>query len=98
MSTNDTSVRAFEYKQEQARVARQEASELRELHFIANCGLDIRINYGTKYVPQHIAMRIADQFPIWADEYEALAARLDRDMQQMLGAAPDSHSTGSEPA
>lgn len=77
-------VREYESKREQARTARREASELRELHLISNCGLDIRINYGTKYVPRHIALRISDQFPIWADEYDAIAARLEAEMEAML--------------
>lgn len=79
-----STVRAFEYKQQQAREARRQASDLRGLHKTAKCGLDIRINYGTRSVPKHIAMRIADQFPIWADEYDAVADRLEREMQQML--------------
>ena len=78
------SIRAYEYKREQARTARYEAKELRELNTISRCGLSIQINYGTKYVPRHIALRISDQFPIWADEYEALADRLEAEMESML--------------
>lgn len=78
------SVQQYEYKREQAKTARREAAELRELHKIAKCGLDLRLNYGTKYVPRHIEMRVADQFPIWADEYEAVADRLEAEMQAML--------------
>jgi hypothetical protein len=78
------SARQYEYKREQAKIARRQAEELRKLHTIANCGLDIRINYGTKYVPQHIAMRIADQFPIWADEYDTVADRLESEMAAMF--------------
>lgn len=77
-------IKEYEYKREQARTARQEAAELRELHLIAKCGLDLRLNYGTKHVPRHIEMRVADQFPIWADEYEDVAARLEAEMEAML--------------
>jgi len=78
------SMAAYEYKREQARTARRQAAELRELNNISRCGLDIRINYGTRYVPTHIALRISDQFPIWADEYDAIAARLEAEMESML--------------
>jgi len=74
----------YEYKRKQAETARYEAADLRELNTISRCGLDIRINYGTKYVPHHIALRISDQFPIWADEYEALADRLESEMESMF--------------
>lgn len=74
----------YEYKREQARIARREAAELRALHLTSKCGLNIRINYGTKNVPTHIALRISDQFPIWAAEYEALAEQLEADMASML--------------
>ena len=77
----------YEHKREQARTARSEARELRELHKISKCGLDIQINYGTKYVPRHIALRISDQFPIWADEYDAVADRLEAEMESMF--SPD---------
>jgi hypothetical protein len=79
------SARDYEHKREQARTARQEARDLRELHSISRCGLDIQINYGHKYVPRHIALRISDQFPIWADEYEATADRLEAEMEGMFG-------------
>jgi len=75
---------SYEYKREQARVARREANDLRDLHAVSKCGLDIQINYGTKYVPRHISLRISDQFPIWADEYEALANRLEAEMESMF--------------
>lgn len=78
---------AYEYKREQASTARAQANDLRDLHLTAKCGLDIHINYGTRYVPQHIAMRVADQFPIWADEYEATAERLEAEMEAMLAPA-----------
>lgn len=77
-------VQQYEYKREQARTAREQAKELRELHLISKCGLDIKINYGTKYVPRHIALRISDQFPIWADEYDAVADRLESEMSEMM--------------
>ena len=82
------SLNEYEYKREQAKTARYQASELRELNSISRCGLDIRINYGTKYVPHHIALRISDQFPIWAAEYEALADRIEADMAAMFAAEP----------
>lgn len=75
---------SYEYKRDQAKTARQQARDLRSLHGTATCGLDIQINYGTRYVPRHIAMRIADQFPIWADEYDALADRLETEMDAMF--------------
>lgn len=75
---------AYEYKREQAQIARRQARELRDLHLTAKCGIDIRINYGTRAVPRHIAMRIADQFPIWADEYDAVADRMEAEMAAML--------------
>jgi hypothetical protein len=78
------SIANYEYKREQARTARWQAADLRDLNGVSRCGLDIRINYGTRDVPQHIALRIADQFPIWADEYEAVAARLEAEMESML--------------
>lgn len=78
------SIRDYEYKQEQARQARQEARELREMHKIANCGLAMRIQYGTYDVPKHVAMRVADQFPIWADEYEAVASQIESEMEAMF--------------
>lgn len=78
------SVANYEYKREQAKTARYEAAELRDLNSVARCGLDLQMNYGTKYVPRHIVMRIADQFPIWAAEYEALADRLEAEMEAML--------------
>ena len=84
-------IAAYEYKRKQAKIARRQAHELREMHGIANCGLDIRINYGTFNVPQHIAMRIADQFPIWAAEYEDLADRIEGDMSRMLEDPAASH-------
>lgn len=84
-------IEAYEYKREQALTARREAAELRELHKIAKCGLDLHLNYGTKYVPRHIEMRIADQFPIWADEYERVAVRLKEEMAAML----TNHTDGS---
>lgn len=87
-------IEAYEYKREQARTARREAKELRELHKIAHCGLDLRLNYGTRYVPRHIEMRVADQFPIWADEYEAVAEQLEAEMAAMLVSAD--HQFGSE--
>lgn len=77
-------IAAYEYKREQAKIARRQAKELRELHRVSKCGLDIKINYGTKYVPRHIAMRISDQFPIWADEYDAVADRIEAEMAAML--------------
>ena len=82
-----TGARTYEYKREQARTARREAAELRELNKISRCGLDIQINYGTKYVPHHIALRISDQFPIWATEYEQYADRLEEEMQAMFSTA-----------
>lgn len=81
------SISAYEDKQQQARLARRQASELREMHKIANCGLEMRIQYGTYDVPKHISMRVADQFPIWADEYEAIAARIEAEMTAMFAGA-----------
>lgn len=78
------SKRIYEYKQEQAKLARSQAKDLRKMHEIASCGLNIKINYGTYYVPQHIAMRIADQFPIWAAEYDAVADQLEAEMESMF--------------
>jgi hypothetical protein len=77
-------IAAYEYKREQAQIARREAEELRDLHMSAKCGLDLRMNYGTRDVPRHIVLRIADQFPIWAAEYDALADRLEAEMAAML--------------
>ena len=74
----------YEYKREQARIARDQAKDLRNLHRIAKCGLDLRISYGTKYVPRHIELRIADQFPIWADEYDAVAEKIEKEMDAMF--------------
>lgn len=76
--------REYEHKREQVRKARQEARDLREMHKIANCGLDMKIQYGTYNVPRHVAMRVADQFPIWADEYDAVADRLEAEMEAMF--------------
>jgi hypothetical protein len=84
-------IQAYEYKREQARTARREAAELRELHSVAKCGLDLKLNYGTQYVPRHIELRVADQFPIWAAEYEAVADRLEAEMAAMLV-----HTNGSQ--
>jgi hypothetical protein len=87
-----TGISAYENKREQARTARYQAKDLRELNTISRCGLDIRINYGTKHVPHHIALRISDQFPIWADEYEAIADRLEAEMQSMFSPEPREES------
>lgn len=81
-------IRTYEAKREQARIARREAAELREAHKIAKCGLDLRLNYGTYRVSRHIEMRMADQFVIWADEYDAIADRLEAEMEAMLAAVP----------
>ncbi|WP_217182667.1 hypothetical protein [Streptomyces sp. AC495_CC817] len=81
------SAREYEQKQDQARLARRQASELREIHRIANCGLDMKIQYGTYNVPRHIAMRVADQFPIWADEYDDVADRIESEMEAMFAPA-----------
>lgn len=81
--------REYDSKREQANEAHRQARELRELHLISNCGLDIRINYGNKYVPRHIALRISDQFPIWADEYDAAADRLEEQMAGMFAEVTD---------
>jgi len=82
----------YEYKRQQAETARRQAEQLRELNTISRCGLDIRINYGSKYVPHHIALRISDQFPIWADEYEATAAQLEAEMESMFSAPTSKES------
>lgn len=81
------SAREYEYKQQQAKLARRQASELRKMHKIANCGLDMRIQYGTYNVPPHISMRVADQFPIWAAEYEATAERIEAEMEAMFASS-----------
>jgi len=78
------STQRFEYKQEQAREARFQAAELRDLHLTATCGLDMKIQFGSRSVPRHIAMRVADQFPIWAAEYDAVADRLEAEMEAMF--------------
>ena len=83
-----TNLTTYEYKREQARTAQRQAADLRDLNGVSRCGLDIQINYGTRYVPRHIALRIADQFPIWADEYEAIAKRLEAEMESMLSPEP----------
>jgi len=77
-------IAAYEYKREQVQIARRQAADLRNLHTISKCGLDIRINYGTKHVPQHIALRISDQFPLWADEYDGVADQIEAEMAAML--------------
>ena len=91
-----SAVAAFEAKQEKARRARSEAAELRRLHGIATCGLDMRyrhehhhtgptyINHGTYTVPDRIALRVADQYPIWAAEYDAIADRIDAELAAAL--------------
>lgn len=83
------SATTYEYKRKQALTARREAAELRELHLTSRCGLDIQINYGTKYVPRHIALRISDQFPLWADEYDAIASQLEADMESMFSTSEE---------
>jgi hypothetical protein len=74
----------YETKRERALIARHEAAELRELHAISQYSLDRRLSYGTKHVPRHIALRIADQFPIWAAEYDAAADQIEADMESMF--------------
>lgn len=83
-----TDIEQYEYLREQARIARREAGELRELHKIATCGLDQRYGYGNHRVPHHIARRVADSYPIWADEYDAIATNLEHQMAEMLTPAP----------
>jgi hypothetical protein len=78
------SIRNYEYKREQALTARREAEELTDLHLTATCGLDLRMNYGTRNVPAHIARRIANSYPIWAAEYLAIAERLENEMEAMI--------------
>lgn len=75
---------SFDRDRQRAREARRQARELRDLHAISKCGIDLRLNYGTKHVPQHIAMRIADQFPIWADEYDAIADQIEHDLEAKI--------------
>ena len=89
-------IEAYERKREQARQARQEATELRELYEIATCGLGMRyrhnhdhterqvINHGIYEVPTRIALRVADQYPIWAAEYDAIAEQIEAEMSAML--------------
>lgn len=92
------SIQQYEYKREQAQRARREAAALRDLHGIATCGLDMKyrhhhehdgdqyINHGTYTVPTRIALRVADQYPIWAAEYDAIADALEAEMAAMLAA------------
>jgi len=78
------SIANYEYKREQARTARHEAADLRDLHLSASCGLELRMNYGTRHVADHIARRIADSYTIWAAEYDCIADRLESEMAAML--------------
>lgn len=79
---SSAAVRNLELAQERARDARREAEYLRDLYGTATCGLPMK--YGTRTVPKHIGMRVAAQFPIWADEYDAIADKIDADIEARL--------------
>lgn len=87
-----TTLRHFESQQERAREARYEARALRDLHGTATCGLPMEWNsyrYGTRQVPTHVAARIADQYLVWADEYDAIAEAIERSLERALTPVPD---------
>ncbi len=97
-------IHAYEHQRERARAARDEAAYLRELHGIATCGLPARISgyhYGTSEVKPSIAMRMADMYLVWADEYDDLADQIEAAMAGMLRAPaemtePTNHQIRSE--
>lgn len=73
-------MKTFEMQQDRARAARREAAQLRRLHEIATCGLPMKIagyHYGNAQVAPHIALRIADQYLVWAVEYDAIAEQIE---------------------
>lgn len=82
----------FDRERKRARDAREESRRLRELRDIATCGLDMKyahhhrhesenwINYGTYRVPTSIALRVADQYLVWATEYDAIAEKIEAEL------------------
>ena len=80
---------AFDRARARAKEARREANDLRDLALTARCGLELKmtIKYGTYQVPQHIVMRIRDQFEPWAAEYDAIADQIEADLAARLAPA-----------
>ena len=72
---------------ERARAARRQAEYLRELHGIATCGLPMKFtgyHYGNHEVEQAVAMRVADLYPVWAAEYDAIAASIEAQIEEVV--------------
>ena len=42
------------------------------------------VNFGTYTVPKHIALRLADQYLIWAAEYDAIADQIEAELATAL--------------
>jgi hypothetical protein len=86
----------YEQLRERATEARQQAESLRDLREIATCGLHMeyqhwhnhdrenRVNYGTYRVPAHIALRVADQYLVWAHEYDEIARAIEGQMEALF--------------
>lgn len=82
-----TALVKFERDQQRARDARRQAAYLRDLHGTATCGLPMQftgIHYGNRQVWQSVAMRVADMYLVWADEYEAIAGEIERSLESSL--------------
>ncbi|WP_144834083.1 hypothetical protein [Microbacterium sp. BH-3-3-3] len=99
METTPRSEGAFQKYEEargRAQEARRQAAQLREMYGIATCGLAMKyqhrhahdgenyVNYGTFTVPTHFALRVADSYLVWAEEYETEAARIEESLAAML--------------
>lgn len=87
-----SNLRELNYDQGRARAARTEAAELRDLYATATCGLEMQyrgVHYGTCGVPQHISVRVAEQYLVWADEYDAIADGIERRIADALVYRPE---------
>lgn len=93
---SDWATRRYEDLRGRAQEARRQAAQLREMNKIATCGLTMEyqhqhvherenyVNYGTYRVPSHFALRVADTYIVWAEEYETEAARIEEQIAAML--------------
>ena len=93
----------YEHLRGRLRAARDEASAYRNANRIATCGLAMEyghdhdhrgnqnwVNHGTYRVPHHIALRVADQYLVWATEYDVIADQIKQEMDAMFAAPSQS--------